>query len=70
MFVCAVLNIVASHTIIYLNIITMTSKENITPVATGSLVLKHIGMQIAAGGTAGCVEVSLDIITIIYATSF
>ena len=48
----------------------MTTKENVTPVATGSLVLKHIGMQIAAGGTAGCVEVSLDIITIIYATSF
>ena len=36
----------------------MATKENIKPTATGSVVFKHIGMQIVAGGSAGCVEVN------------
>ena len=39
----------------------MANKETLKPTGTGSLVFKHIGMQIAAGGSAGCVEVTLNI---------
>ena len=36
----------------------MATKENINSARSGSLMLKHIGFQVVAGGFAGCVEVT------------
>ena len=37
-------------------------KEEVKVVGAGSLTLKHVGMQIVSGGSAGCVEVTCYIV--------
>ena len=40
----------------------MTSKDSNKHSGTGILRFKHIGMQIVAGGSAGCVEVIINVL--------
>ena len=40
----------------------MTSKDSNKHSGTGILRFKHIGMQIVAGGSAGCVEVRINVL--------